>query len=64
MVYKLISEWKGIEELGEHEITVFKYNISHDEVVRYNLDEEGNLTVKHYYTCGTPNKETIYKRMN
>ncbi len=44
MVYKLINEWKGVPELGEHEITVYKYNISHDEMVRYFYD--GNNKVR------------------
>ena len=34
MAYKLIKEWRSPNGL-EHEITVYKYNIGHDEMVRY-----------------------------
>ena len=37
MVYKLISEWKS-KDTDAHEITIYKYNLSHDEVVRYNKE--------------------------
>lgn len=37
MVYKLIYEWKKDRQ---HEISMYKYNYNHDEMVRYN--KEGN----------------------
>jgi len=41
MVYKLIKEWKSPDPNYDcHEITVYKYNISHDEMIRYT--REGN----------------------
>ena len=40
MVYKLISEWKS-KDGKSHEITVYKYNVSQDNVIRYNY-ETGN----------------------
>ena len=49
MAYKLIKEWKGV--LGDHEITMYKYNISHDEMVRYYLDptsEETRVIIRTY----------------
>ena len=37
MVYKVISEWRS-KETDEHEVTIYKYNYSHDEVRRYNKE--------------------------
>ena len=37
MVYKIISEWKS-KTSDAHEITMYKYNLSHDEVRRYNKE--------------------------
>ena len=34
MVYKLINEWKS-DDGNTHEITVYKYNLNHDEMIRY-----------------------------
>ena len=44
MVYKLINEWKGNND--EHEITIYKYNYNHDEMVRYNKTQGSVLTIK------------------
>ena len=38
MVYKLINEWKS-KDGSAHEITIYKYNLSHDEVIRYNYEK-------------------------
>ena len=34
MAYKMIKDWESPDG-NEHEITVYKYNLSHDEMVRY-----------------------------
>lgn len=47
MAYKLIKEWKGIKSRNEHEITVYKYNISHDEMIRY-YRWDNKLTITTY----------------
>ena len=41
MVYKLVREWKS-ESGDAHEITVYKYNMNHDEIVRYNYEAGQN----------------------
>lgn len=62
MVYKLINEWKGIPELKEHEITVYKYNISHDEMVRYFYN--GEEVRKETFLMNTDPIRTEYYRRN
>ncbi len=56
MAYKLISEWRSPNGI-EHEIVVFKYNISHDEKVRYY--KTADSFVKEEFFCnGEPNRTT------
>ena len=57
MFYKLISEWRSPNGI-EHEITVYKYNLSHDEMVRY-FKTADSLTIK-TFPIDTPSKETYY----
>jgi len=37
MVYKMIKEWKS-DERNAHEITIYKYNYTCDEMVRYSKE--------------------------
>ena len=56
MVYKLISEWRGKE--GAHEITMYKYNLNHDEMVRYHC--QGTELLKQTYVAGGKTYEECY----
>ena len=54
----MVSEWKS-KETDAHEITVYKYNLSHDEVVRYN--KEGFELMKTTQVFGMPKQfEELY----
>lgn len=54
MVYKLISEWRGVKGLEEHEIIVYKYNINHSEMIRY--FKSPDTFYKEHYNCFDPTK--------
>lgn len=59
MVYKLISEWKNPEGT-EHEILVYKYNLNHDELLKYFKGPE-IFRCEQYY-CYNPTKTIHFKR--
>jgi len=47
MGYKLISNWR---KYGIWEITMFKYNINHQEFISYTIDESGKFIKKVFRT--------------
>lgn len=61
MAYKLVKEWNG--EIGDHEITMYKYNISHDEMVRYYYDPTSDVkgVIKRTYLAENEVREEIYE---
>ena len=61
MAYKLISEWRSPDGF-EHEIVVFKYNISHDEkVVYYKINSVDAVEITTYnISLNAPNKREYY----
>lgn len=60
MVYKLINEWKS-EDGKSHEITVYKYNIGHDEVIRYNYESKNDyIDIKEKSFGPSEMKEYVY----
>jgi len=61
MVYKLINEWFGIEELQEHEITVYKYNLNHDEMIRYFVSDGGAVKKSTYAMNSDPIRTELYE---
>lgn len=66
MTYKLIKHWKGIPELNEEEITIYKYNISHDEMVRYFRNSQGDIVIRTYapYWCENDQEKIIKSKSN
>jgi len=45
MVYKIVKEWEASDRDAQ-EITIYKYNYNHDEMVRYTREgEEHELTI-------------------
>ena len=60
MAYKLINEWKSPEGLNEHEITVYKYNLNHDEMIRYFKGDGDFVEKKTFFIRSEPTKTEIY----
>ena len=59
MVYKLINEWRCEDGLA-HEISVYKYNLNHDELIRYFC--EGKKVRKQIYSIGSdPIRTELYE---
>lgn len=46
MAYKIVKEWKSKDGL-QHEITVYKYNYTKDEMVRYWMENNQVLVQFH-----------------
>lgn len=64
MVYKLISEWKS-KDGKSHEITVYKYNISKDCVMRYNFESKNDYVDVKVQMLGIPTmNEYVYVQYN
>jgi len=57
MAYKIVNEWKS--KGGEqHEITIYKYNYTKDEMVRYT--KENGIVNKITYLPNELKKEVYY----
>jgi len=61
MVYKLIFEWKSTEREA-HEITIYKFNYNHDEMVRYT--KEGNELIVQTFLAIENQYEVLYDLTN
>ena len=50
MVYKIVKNWKS-NDRDAHEITVYKYNYNHDEMVRYSREGD-DLSIRTFNVFG------------
>ena len=57
MAYKIIKEWKS-KERDAQEITIYKYNYNHDEMVRYT--REGTELMVKTFVCAGNQYEELY----
>ena len=53
MAYKMIKEWRSPNGI-EHEITVYKYNIGRDEMVRYYKTADSFTVYTYPVLCQEP----------
>jgi len=61
MAYKIINEWWS-ESGKSHELTIYKYNLSHDEVIRYHYDLGDKYVTFAWQMFGVPKMgEGIYE---
>jgi len=60
MAYKIVKEWKS-KDGSQHEITVYKYNYTKDEMVRY-WKENGKVLRQFHSTSF--DSETVYGGVN
>ena len=64
MVYKLINEWKS-KDGKSHEITVYKYNVSQDNVIRYNYESKNDYVDVRVQMFDNPTmNEYVYVQYN
>ena len=56
----MVKEWKSKDGL-QHEITVYKYNISHDEMIRY--WKENGKVLRQFHSISF-DSETVYGKVN
>ena len=60
MVYKLVKEWKSPDPNYDcHEITIYRYNINHDDMIRYTR-EGTQFIMRIYPTWSNNHQEYLY----